>query len=139
MVEQAILGGRELTVGLLDGEPLAPIEIRPAVAFYDYNAKYHSDDTRYLVDPELPPGVREAAQKHARSLFAAIGCRHLARADFLLDSRNHLWLLEINTMPGFTGHSLLPMAAAHRGIDFSALSARLVDLALRDGAPHRTV
>ncbi len=133
MVEAAIMGGRELTVGLLDGVALAPIEIKPQEKFYDYHAKYHSDDTRYEVEPSLPAGVRDAIRKSAERLFVAIGCRHLSRADFILDSSSKPWLLEINTMPGFTGHSLLPMAANHAGLDFRALTTRLVDLALRDG------
>jgi len=133
MVEEAVVDGRELTVGILDGTPLAPIEIRPAVAFYDYNAKYHSDDTRYEVDPPLPFGVKESVKAAAVNLFAALGCRHLSRVDFLLDSAGKPWLLEINTMPGFTGHSLLPMAAADAGIPFGALCARLVECAIRDG------
>jgi D-alanine-D-alanine ligase len=133
MVEAAIMGGRELTVGLLDGVALAPIEIKPQEKFYDYHAKYHSDDTRYEVEPTLPSGVRDAIRKSAERLFAAIGCRHLSRADFILDSSSKPWLLEINTMPGFTGHSLLPMAANHAGFDFRALTTRLIDLALRDG------
>ncbi|MDI1288431.1 MAG: D-alanine--D-alanine ligase, partial [bacterium] len=133
MVEEAVVGGRELTVGVLDGKPLDPVEICPAVKFYDYHAKYHSDDTRYVVDPELPTGVKGRVQEAAVTLFRAIGCRHLSRVDFLLDSAGQPWLLEINTMPGFTGHSLLPMAANASGLPFAALCARLVECAGRDG------
>ncbi len=133
IVEEAVVGGRELTVGVLDGTPLDPIEIRPAVAFYDYDAKYHSDETQYTVAPVLPTGITAAVQGAAALLFRAIGCRHLARVDFLLDSSGRPWLLEINTMPGFTGHSLLPMAAAKAGLPFAALCARLVEFAARDG------
>lgn len=134
MVEAAIVGGRELTVGLLDGVALAPIEIKPKEQFYDYHAKYHSDDTRYEVEPPLPEGVRDVIRKSAERLFKAISCRHLSRADFILDSSSKPWLLEINTLPGFTGHSLLPMAANHAGLDFRTLATRLIDFALRDGA-----
>ncbi|MFZ4574589.1 MAG: D-alanine--D-alanine ligase family protein [Phycisphaerales bacterium] len=132
LIERALLGGRELTVGLLDGTALAPIEIRPAVAFYDYQAKYHSDETKYVPDPTLPAGVRDRIGSWSELLFRELGCRHLARADFILDAQGQAWLLEINTMPGFTGHSLLPMAAAHAGISFEGLARRLVDLAIRD-------
>ncbi len=133
MVESAVLGGRELTVGVLDGTPLDPVEICPQEAFYDYHAKYDSEATKYIVDPPLPGGVKHAIQDAAGRLFASIGCRHLSRVDFLLDQSGRPWLLEINTMPGFTGHSLLPMAAAHRGLPFAALCARLVQWAERDG------
>jgi len=133
LLEREIERGRELTVGLLDGRPLAPIEIRPAQGVYDYQAKYHRDDTRYDVSPALPAGVTERIQSQAAALASALGVRHLARVDFILDSAGVAWLLEINTMPGFTTHSLLPMAALHAGLPFAALCAKLVDLALRDG------
>jgi D-alanine-D-alanine ligase len=132
MVEAAVLGGRELTVGVLDGQPLAPIEIRPAVEFYDYQAKYLRNDTQYLVDPPLPPGLRERLRDDALRMVAALGVRHLCRVDFLLDASGRHALLEVNTMPGFTSHSLLPKAAAHAGITFPALCRRLIDCALRD-------
>lgn len=132
MVERAILGGRELTVGILDGEALPIIEIRPAVEFYDYHAKYHSEETKYLTHPGLPPGGGDRISQDAVRLAAAMGVRHLCRVDFILDSGGEAWLLEVNTMPGFTTHSLVPMAAKAAGLDFSALTARLVDLALRD-------
>ncbi|MFA6044025.1 MAG: D-alanine--D-alanine ligase [Phycisphaerales bacterium] len=134
MVEGAILGGSELTVGVLDGTPLAPIRIRPKSEFYDYHAKYHSDDTKYDVDPPLAPGLKETLQHHAAALARAIGVRHLCRVDFLQSREGEPWLLEVNTMPGFTGHSLLPMAAAHAGLPFAALTQRLVECAVRDSA-----
>lgn len=132
MVERAVLPSTELTVGILDGSPLDPIEIRPAVEFYDYQAKYTRDDTRYLVDPDLPPGVKTRVQGYARTLASALGVRHLARIDFLMEPSGALWLLEANTMPGFTDHSLLPMAAAHRGLPMPELCTSLVSMAVRD-------
>ncbi len=132
MVERAILGGRELTVGLLDGEPLAPIEIKPETEFYDYEAKYLRDDTKYHVDPQLPDGVGAVIRKRAATLAHAMGIRHMCRVDFLLDASGTPWMLEVNTIPGFTTHSLLPMAAKHAGLSFGALCERLIDLALRD-------
>lgn len=131
MVEQMI-HGRELTVGLLDGAPLPIVEIVPADGVYDYEAKYHRDDTRYVVSPALPPGAGEAVQRAAAAVAGALGVRHMARADFILDAAGIPWLLEVNTIPGFTGHSLLPMAARSAGLEMPALCARLVALALRD-------
>jgi D-alanine-D-alanine ligase len=132
MVEPMVKG-RELTVGVLEEEagfvaqPL--IEIVPAAGVYDYAAKYDRDDTRYVVEPGLPAGVagrcREAAVRMARGL----GVRHLCRVDFLLDAAGEPWLLEVNTMPGFTSHSLLPMAAGAAGRDMGALCAHLVRMA----------
>lgn len=134
MVEHAILGGRELTVGILDAKALPIIDIRPKVEFYDYEAKYNRDDTQYIVAPKLPRGVAERVRSWATTLAKAMHIRHLCRVDFLLDRANSPWLLEVNTMPGFTSHSLVPMAAAHTGLPMPKLCSRLVDLALRDQA-----
>ena len=141
LVERYIKG-REVTVGIIDGpsgtEVLPIIEIVPAVAFYDYEAKYHREDTRYLLDPTLPAGVADDLRRFTRAVWDRIGCRDLARADFLVetlpDGRATAWFLEINTMPGMTTHSLVPKAAAHRGVDMTALCAGLVRQA---AARHR--
>ncbi|GJQ29332.1 MAG: D-alanine--D-alanine ligase [Phycisphaerae bacterium] len=137
MVESAVLGGREVTVGLLDGAALAPIEIKPATEFYDYEAKYLRDDTRYDVDPSLPGDVGKTMRRDAERLGRAMALRHMARVDFLVDRSGVPWMLEVNTIPGFTSHSLLPKAAAHAGLSFTGLCTRLVELALRDAAGPR--
>jgi D-alanine-D-alanine ligase len=131
MIERFI-AGKELTVGLLDGRPLPIIHIQPAEGPYDYEAKYTRDDTRYHLDPVLPAGMDGTIKRYAQSLFEALGCRHVARVDFILDPSGSPWLLEINTMPGFTSHSLVPKAAAHAGIPMPELCSRLVEMALRD-------
>jgi D-alanine-D-alanine ligase len=132
MVEQAVVSPREVTVGVLDGQALPVIEIRSAVEFYDYEAKYNRDDTKYVVSPELPAGLTQTLQQRALAVAKAIGVRHLCRVDFLLDKAGDAWFLEINTMPGFTSHSLLPMAASAVGLDFAALTSKLVQMAIRD-------
>ncbi|MBL8888166.1 MAG: D-alanine--D-alanine ligase [Phycisphaerales bacterium] len=132
MIEKAVLGGSELTVGMLDGKALPPIEIKPNVEFYDYEAKYHRNDTQYVVDPPLPSGVAGAIQTYAKQMFDGLGARHLSRVDFLLDGTGKVWLLEVNTLPGFTDHSLLPMAANRQGLPMERLCASLVEMALRD-------
>lgn len=134
MIEEAILGGRELTVGILDGRALPVVEIKPAGEFYDYHAKYHSEETRYEVNPPLPGDAATRLAGDAQRLAREMGVRHLCRVDFILGRDGGAWLLEVNTMPGFTTHSLLPMAAREAGLDFSALTGRLTDLALRDRA-----
>lgn len=138
MIERAVIGARELTVGVLDGEALPIIEITAAVAFYDYEAKYNRNDTRYQVKPNLPAGLELSIQDRAVRLAREIGVRHLCRVDFLLDAQGSAWLLELNTLPGFTDHSLFPMAARATGLETPALCGRLVDLAVRDGAPRPT-
>jgi D-alanine-D-alanine ligase len=141
--------GREVTVGIIDGpngtEVLPIIEIVPAVEFYDYEAKYHREDTRYILDPVLPAGVAEQVRRHTRAAWDRLGCRDLARADFLVEcasadgpanqSPATAWFLEINTMPGMTTHSLVPKAAAHRGLSMTDLCAGLVRQA---AARHRS-
>lgn len=128
-------GARELTVGLIDHAALPIIEIRPRQGLYDYDAKYLRDDTEYLLDPPLPGSVGKKIARATTRLAKALGIRHIARADFLLDADATPWLLEINTTPGFTDHSLVPKAAAHAGTAMPALCARLVAMALRDARP----
>jgi len=133
---ERMIPGRELTVGLLDGAPLPLVQITPAQGVYDYEAKYNRDDTQYIVDPELPPGLAEAVSERSAALARHLGVRHLARVDFMLDGTGVPWLIELNTMPGFTSHSLVPMAARARGIEMDRLCAGLVEAALRD---HRVL
>jgi D-alanine-D-alanine ligase len=129
---ERFIAGKELTVGLLDGQALPIIHIAPADGPYDYEAKYTRDDTKYFVNPELPAGIAERVKRDATTLASAIGVRHLARVDFILDGEGRYWLLEINTMPGFTSHSLVPMAARHQGMEMPALCGKLVEMAIRD-------
>lgn len=134
MVEP-LIDGRELTVGVLGDEALPIIEIVPADGLYDYEAKYARNDTTYRVNPALPDGVAERLKSDSVRLARAIGVRHLARLDFILDRAGEPWLLELNTMPGFTDHSLVPMAARARAtepLEMPALCARLVEMALAD-------
>jgi D-alanine-D-alanine ligase len=126
---------RELTVGLLDNQPLPVIEITPADGLYDYEAKYTRTDTAYTVAPQLPGRITETIQRQTAELARAMNIRHLARADFMLDGDGPdaiAWFLEINTLPGFTDHSLVPMAGRHIGLPMPVLCSKLVDLALRD-------
>ncbi len=132
MVERFV-GGRELTVGLIGAEgsmrALPVVEIAPASGTYDYAAKYSRNDTRYVVNPDLPDGVDERVKSFAEGVARALGVRHLARADFILTPAGEPMFLEINTMPGFTATSLVPKAAAAEGMDLTALCAHLVELA----------
>ncbi len=131
LIEQYI-EGRELTVGVLDDVTLPVIEIVPKAEFYDYEAKYDRDDTDYRFDIDIDPELMINIQTHALALHMKLRGRHLSRVDFILDDKKHAWLLEINTLPGFTSHSLLPQAALQSGLTMNALCDRLVNLALRD-------
>jgi D-alanine-D-alanine ligase len=125
LVEQFI-EGPELTVGLLEEQPLAPIRIVPQRGFFDYEAKYKDKTTEHRFDTGLPEAVVEHCRELARLANNVIGARDLARIDIMLDEQHQPYLLEINTLPGFTAVSLLPEAARHAGIEFGPLVDRLV-------------
>jgi D-alanine-D-alanine ligase len=131
MAEQYIQG-REITAGIVCDRSLPLIEIIPSkqVEFYDYEAKYTRDDTEYVIDPPLPPGVAEQCVQMAQTAYTRLGCRDVARVDIMLDAEGKPWFLEINAMPGFTTHSLVPMAARKIGLEMPALCAMLVEAAL---------
>ncbi|WP_420427278.1 D-alanine--D-alanine ligase [Algiphilus sp.] len=124
---EAFAEGREFTCAVLDGTPLPLICIEPAGEFYDYHAKYLSDETRYLCPAPVDEALRDRLQAMALEAFAAIGVRQWGRVDFMLDANGAPQLLEINTLPGMTTHSLVPMAAQAVGIDFDALCWRLLE------------
>lgn len=131
MVEQFI-AGREMTVGLLEGKALPVLEIRPKAKFYDYQAKYEDDATEYLFDTISDAAIIKRLQSDAEKAFAALGCRHLGRIDFILADDGTPYVLEMNTLPGFTSHSLLPMAAKKAGIAAEELCKRIAAAAWMD-------
>lgn len=130
---EKFIAGTELTVGILEEKPLAPIKITTTRAFFDYNAKYVGNDAKHDFDLNLPEKVVKRCQELARQAHEAVGCRDLSRVDIMLDAELNPYLLEINTLPGFTSKSLLPEAAAHDGIDFVKLVDRLVKRAAKRG------
>jgi len=139
LMAERYVAGREVTVGILLDQALPVTEIIPAedAIFYDYAAKYERDDTQFIIEPDLPTQDSENCRKWALKLFHAMECRDIARVDFICDE-NGPWFLEINTMPGFTTHSLVPMAAKHIGISFPDLCGRLADAALARGRGNCT-
>ena len=131
MVEKFI-AGRELTVGVLCGEALPIIEIRPKSSFYDYRAKYVDEQTEFLFDTITDAALTQRIQKTALDCFNALGCRHMARVDLISGEDGKLYVLEVNTIPGFTTHSLLPKAAAKSGLTMSDLCVKIIEAALKD-------
>jgi D-alanine-D-alanine ligase len=125
---EKFIKGPELTLGLLEEKPLAPIRIVPKRDFFDYEAKYKAADTEHRFDTGLTPDLIRSCQDLAERANAVVGARDLARIDIMLDEASGLapYLLEVNTLPGFTPKSLLPEAAAHAGIAFGPLVDRLV-------------
>lgn len=133
VLAERFLGGGEFTVPILAGVALPAIRIVPAGEFYDYEAKYFRDDTRYL----CPCGLGEELEQELRSLalraFEVLGGRGWGRVDILLDGNGRPYLLEANTVPGMTDHSLVPMAARQAGIDFETLCTRILETTLEAG------
>lgn len=132
VIEQLIEGG-EYTVGILGREALPTIHIVPPGEYYDYHAKYVSDDTQYLC-----PGLQGEAEAAMRALalraFDAAGASGWGRVDVMRDRNGDNWLLEVNTTPGMTSHSLVPKAARAMGIDFPGLCWRILETSLREAA-----
>lgn len=133
------VSGSEWTVGLIDDLVLPIIRIRTPREFYDYEAKYHDDSTQYEFDVDLPAGVGAAIAGAGREAGAALGTRGVARVDLMLDRNDRPWVLEVNTIPGFTSHSLIPKAAARMGISFGELCERALRSCLGRTAqpPHK--
>ncbi|HNV82760.1 MAG TPA: D-alanine--D-alanine ligase [Arenimonas sp.] len=125
LMEQLIEGG-EYTIGVLEGKALASIHIVPAGEYYDYHSKYISDETQYIC-PGLPDAEEKVVQQLAEKAFAGVGCRGWARIDFMRDKNGGIFLLEANTAPGMTSHSLMPKSAKAFGIDFESLCWRILE------------
>ncbi len=113
--------GREYTVAILDGKALPVIRLETPHQFYDYDAKYVSDDTHYHFDTQLNEQETAEIQNLALQAFKSIGCEGWGRVDVMQDLDGGFWLLEVNTIPGMTDHSLVPMAAKQAGISFPQL------------------
>lgn len=132
LAEPAMVGG-DYTVSVLGDEALPAIRIQPATEFYDYAAKYCRDDTRYLCPCGLPSKAEDAMRELAREAFASIGGQGWGRVDFLLDAQGKARLAEVNTVPGMTDHSLVPMAARHAGMGMTELVVRILEQTLPSG------
>jgi D-alanine-D-alanine ligase len=117
--------GREITVGVLDGEPLGVVEIKPKDGFYDYEHKYTKGATEYVAPAELDDQLTGKTREMGRRSYDALGCRGVARVDFRLEPERGLFVLEVNTVPGMTPLSLTPMSAEVMGISFERLCERI--------------
>jgi D-alanine-D-alanine ligase len=135
MLERYV-AGRELTVPLLWGEAFPLIEIRPKAGFYDYTNKYTAGRTDYLCPAPLSEETASTLAAHALVLYRALHLHDMARADFRVDEQDRPFLLEVNTIPGMTATSLLPMGAAARGISFGEMCERLCRAALERARPN---
>ena len=127
MAERGLMGG-EYTVAILGDAALPIVKIEPATDFYDYDAKYLRDDTRYLCPADLSPEKTAGIQEGALKAFRALGASGWSRVDFLMDESGRHYFLEINTSPGMTSHSLVPMAAKAAGMTYEALVLKILSL-----------
>ena len=128
VLAERYIGGGEYTVALLGEQALPVIKIVPANEFYDYDAKYLSNDTRYLCPSDLGSAQETEMQRLAKQAFVLIGGQGWGRVDFLMSENGKPYLLEANTSPGMTDHSLVPMAARQAGMSFDQLVLRILGL-----------
>lgn len=129
IIEPEIEGG-EYFCGVIGAMTLPLIKIETPRAFYDYQAKYESDDTRYFCPCGLDPDTEARLREQAFRAFDVLGASGWGRVDFLLDSQGEPWFLEVNTIPGMTDHSLVPQEAEQVGIDFDELVWRILETSL---------
>ena len=138
VIAEAFVDGVELTAGVLGDTALPLIKLETPREFYDYAAKYSAEDTRYIIPCGLPPDAERIIQDEALRAFRILGCSGWGRVDLMLDRKGKPYFLEVNTSPGMTDHSLVPLAARHAGSSFEDLCLRILELAqLKDGGGDR--
>ncbi|NVK10963.1 MAG: D-alanine--D-alanine ligase [Gammaproteobacteria bacterium] len=129
VIAERFMKGREFTVPVLGNQALPSIQLVPANEFYDYDAKYIQDDTTYLIPSGLSNAQEQCVRELALKAFQSVGCSGWGRVDFIEHEPGDIRLMELNTVPGMTSHSLVPMSAASIGIDFPELCSRIVSMA----------
>ena len=139
VIAESFVGGGEYTAAILGEQALPVIKIEPANEFYDYEAKYLRDDTRYLCPSGLSAEQETAMQGLAKQAFALIGGQGWGRVDFLMSESGKPYVLEVNTSPGMTDHSLVPMAARQAGISFEQLVVKVLELAVNKDCSSRSL
>ncbi|MEW6354413.1 MAG: D-alanine--D-alanine ligase [Pseudomonadota bacterium] len=137
VVAERFINGPEYTASILDDAALPLIRVEAAHGFYDYQAKYISNDTRYHCPCGLSAEQEGTFQKLALNAFRALGCSGWGRIDFMCDAHGRPWLIEANTVPGMTDHSLVPMAARAAGIAFDDLVWRILESSLKTRTAHK--
>ena len=128
VIAEQFIDGPEYTVAILGDEPLPAIRLETDNEFYDYEAKYLSEDTRYHCPCGLSPAEEREIAELALQAFRSVGCSVWGRVDIMRDAAGRFYVLEVNTIPGMTSHSLVPMAAAAAGLDIQALVGRILQL-----------
>ena len=134
VLAEKFIAGREFTAAVLGQQVLPFVWIEPAGEYYDYHAKYVSDETRYHCPSGIAPALQQTIGELALKAFNVLGARGWGRVDFILDAGNRPWFLELNTVPGMTSHSLVPMAAKVAGIGFDQLVWKILETSLEASA-----
>ena len=129
VIAESFVDGVELTVAILGNAPLPAIKLETPREFYDYEAKYSAQDTRYIIPSGLPPDAERIIQDEALRAFRTLDCSGWGRVDLMLDHSGKPYFLEVNTSPGMTDHSLVPMAARHAGMSFEDLCLQILESA----------
>jgi D-alanine-D-alanine ligase len=127
VIAETWLRGKEYTVGILGQDILPIVAMQSTNAFYDYQAKYFSEETRYECPAHIDIDVAKEMQELALKAYRSVGCKGWGRVDLMTDACGNMYLLEVNTTPGMTSHSLVPMAAKQLGIDFPTLVLRILE------------
>nr|WP_199064898.1 D-alanine--D-alanine ligase [Chromobacterium sp. ASV5] len=126
VIAEQFIGGGEYTCAVIEDKAYPTIKIEPATEYYDYDAKYFRDDTVYRCPSGLAPEVEARARELALQAFKVLGCSGWSRIDFLMDEAGEIYLLEANTSPGMTSHSLVPMAARAEGLSYEELCVKVL-------------
>ena len=129
-IAEDYIEGLEYTVGILGESALPVIKLLPPGKFYDFNAKYESDKMQYICPSQLDDSMEYELKKISLNCFKACGCKGWGRIDIIIDDKGNPWVIELNTVPGMTSHSLVPLAAKQRDIDFENLVLKILDSSL---------
>ena len=127
VIAETMIHGREFTLPILNNEPLSVVEICPKTDFYDYEAKYHRNDTQFICPTDLSEVILKSIKKLSLESFKILGCTGWGRVDLIIDNNNNIFFIEANTIPGMTSHSLVPLSALNSGIIFEELVLKILD------------
>ena len=127
VIAETLILGKEFTIPILDNSPLTIVEIRPKNDFYDYEAKYLRDDTEFICPAMFDKVLVDKINQLGLKAFNALGCSGWGRVDFMINYQNEIFIIEVNTIPGMTSHSLVPMSAKQSGLSFDSLVLMILD------------
>jgi D-alanine-D-alanine ligase len=136
IIVEKFIKGREVTAGVFDGEPLPLVEIAPKSGFFDFSSKYQKGLTEYIVPAPLSAECTQKIEQISAAAYQALGCQGFARVDVRIDEKENPYILEVNTIPGFTETSLFPKAAKQAGYSFVDVCEKLLELSYAKKAQH---